>query len=115
MWNPWLELFGGLAVELVYAVIFFVAVTAVFTYAGMRKRAASWSGVVTDIRRRTLIRDDGDEEEMVVSYRTDVGRKGNIKLKPHAYYQLYPDLNIGDRLVRVAGEYMPKVEEQARA
>lgn len=97
--------------EILYTVIVVVAFTAILTFVSMRHRAASWAGVATDIRRHTYMKNEIEEEEIIVSYRTDAGKKGKIKLNPHAYNQLYSDLKVGDRLVKKSGEYMPSIEK----
>lgn len=101
--------------EIVYTVIAVVVVTAIFTYKAMRQRAASWSGEVTKIRKHQWSSDDVDHEEMVISYRTDAGKKGKLKLNPFVYNQLFSDLRVGDRLVKTSGEYMPKIERLTQA
>lgn len=101
--------------EIVYTIIVVVAFTAILTFFSMRNKAASWAGAVTDIRRHTYMKNEIEEEEIIISYRTDAGKKGKIKLNPHAYNQLYSDLNVGDRLVKKSGEYMPSMEKNAGA
>ena len=97
--------------EIVYVVIIVVAVSALLTYVSMRNRAKSWSGVVTDIRRHRFMKNEIEEEEIIISYKLDTGGKGKLKLAVYAYNQLYSDLAIGDKLVKASGEYMPKKAE----
>lgn len=97
--------------EILYAIIAFVALTAIFTFFGMRQRAAAWRGVVTDIREHTYWKNEVQEEEMIISYRTDAGKKGKLKMNTWAYNQNYAGLQVGDRLVKESGQYMPRVEK----
>ncbi len=76
-----------------------------------RKKAAHWQGAVTSIRKQTVNR--GQRQiiktyQYVIKYRTDAGKRGKIRLGAIAFAKLFSDLREGDRLVKVAGEYLPK-------
>ena len=96
-----------------YAIIGFCVVTALLTYIGIRNRAKSWRGVVTDIKRSSYIRNDVLEEEIVVRYRTDAGKSGKMRLNTWAFGKYFPGLKVGDTLVKVAGEGTAKKEPSA--
>ena len=96
--------------NILYSVVLFLALTAVLTYFSARKRAKNWRGVVTDIRRRTYMKNEVAQEEVVIRYRTDGGKSGKLRLDPWNYEKLYQQLAVGDTLVKTPGEYLPKKE-----
>lgn len=97
--------------DIVYIVIVVVAFTAILTWIGMRQRAAAWAGVVTDIREHKYMRNEIEEEEMIISYRTDAGKNGKLKMNKWAYGQNFADLRVGDRLIKESGQYIPRIEK----
>lgn len=97
--------------EILWTVVVVVAVTGILTWVSMRQRAAAWSGVVTNIHKHSYMRNETEEEEMIISYRTDTGKSGKLKMNSYAYKQTYPDLQVGDRLLKESGQYMPRVEK----
>ena len=108
---------GGNTMQIVYAVLFFIALTALLTFFSMRQRKSSWAGTVTNIKQQTVHKGNNDEcdvteEQMVITYKTDQGKKGNLKVNLAAWSKFYPDLAVGDRLVKKSGEYMP-IKEQS--
>lgn len=96
--------------NILYSVIFFCALTALLTYIGIRNKAKSWRGVVTEIRRYSYMRNDVLQEDVVIRYRTDDGKARKLKLTPWAYNKYYPQLVVGDTLVKAAGESMARKE-----
>jgi hypothetical protein len=94
--------------SLVIVILVVVAAAAGLTYVSARRRAKSWSGVVTDIRRQTVQNDDAVENVVVIQYRTDTGTIGNERLPAADFAKTYPTLAVGDRLVKNPGEYLPK-------
>lgn len=95
--------------EIVYTVALVVAISALLTFIGLRNKRASWAGTVTNVRLHRFQRDESDEEEYIIKYRTDQGKKRKIKLSVYAFNKFYGGLKAGDRLVKESGEYMPKV------
>ena len=103
--------------EIVLTVAVVVAFTAILTLYSMKKRAEAWTGVVTKI---DTVRRQRDPEQNIwevftrVFYKRDDGKKGKVKLPEHAVSHQFPDgINVGDRLVKTKGEYMPKREAKA--
>jgi hypothetical protein len=96
--------------NVVYTVAFVIAVTALLTWMSARSRAKGWRGVVTDIQRRTFMKNDVPQEEVVIRYRTDSGKPGKLRLDPWSYAKLFAPLAVGDTLVKVPGETGPKKE-----
>jgi len=101
--------------EILYSVLAFVGLTALLTWISMRQRAAAWSGVVTDIREHSYWKNEVEEEEMIVTYRTDAGKKGKLKMNTWAFGQSFPGLQVGDRLIKESGQYTPRVEKSGSA
>jgi len=98
--------------DIVYVVLVVIAVSVVLTLISKRQRDQSWQGTVTDIRSYTYRRnqeDDHCEEGRAISYKQDTGKRGKIKVEMPAYQKLYSDLQVGDRLIKEKGEYMPKI------
>ncbi len=100
--------------ETFYGILVAVALAVVIMVFQSRKKKESWSGVVVDIKKKIITKeqDEGgftEEEYVSVFYKTDNGKKGKIQLKKYHFDTLFPDLKIGDRLVKDAGEDYPKV------
>lgn len=95
--------------EWAYGVIGFIVVTTIFTLLGMRQRNASWQGTVSKIAPYSY-RDaqERHHEGVKVFYKTDTGKRGKLDLNPHAYNQYFADLQVGDRMSKEKGEYIPK-------
>ena len=97
--------------DYLYGVIGFFVVTGVLTWWSMRKRNEQWESTVTDIEQKSI--DEGDEEMAeyhdyhLISYRRSDGKTGHLKIASDEYKRRYPDLRIGDRLVKRSGEYLP--------
>jgi hypothetical protein len=98
----------NLKMNIVVIILAVVAVTAALTYLSARRRARTWSGVVTDIRRQTVQNDDAVENVVVIQYRTDSGTTGNERLPAASFAKTFPTLAVGDRLIKSPGEYLPK-------
>ncbi len=96
--------------NVVYTVVFVCAVTAVLTWFSARSQAKGWRGVVTDIQRRTSLKNDVQQEEVVIRYRTESGKSGKLRLDPWNYERLFPQLAVGDTLIKAPGEPAPKKE-----
>jgi hypothetical protein len=106
---------GG-TMQIVYTVLAVVAFTALLTFISMKKRKSSWAGTVTNIRQQTVQQgnsEDGEftEEQMVISYKTDQGKKGHLQVNMATWQKFYADLSVGDRFVKKSGEYMPMKEQ----
>ncbi len=76
-----------------------------------RKKAAHWQGAVTSIRRQAV--NQGQRRIIktyvfVVKYKTDSGKRGKIKVGALAFAKLYADLKEGDRLIKEAGQLLPR-------
>jgi hypothetical protein len=72
-----------------------------------RKAGESWTGAVTRIEQ---LADTvpGSSDWVRVRYRRDDGRAGRFDLNGWAYQKMFPNLAVGDRLVKVAGEASPR-------
>ena len=93
----------------VYSVAAFIVVTTIFTLLSMRTKKSSGQGAVTKIAPYSYHDSQENHHEGVkIFYRTDTGKKGKLDINNYAYNQFFAGLQVGDRLVKVAGEYMPK-------
>lgn len=96
--------------DVLYGILGFLVVTALLTLGMLRQKKRAWAGVVTKIQPYTSLDSEGTPHEGVkIIYRTDAGKKGKIDLDPSSLQQCYPGLNVGDRLVKNSGDYMPSV------
>ena len=93
----------------IYAVIGFIALTAIFTLISIRKRNSAWQGTVTKIAPYSY-HDSNDQyhEGVKIYYKTDAGKKGKMDINTLAYNQNFADLEVGSRLLKEKGEYFPK-------
>jgi preprotein translocase subunit YajC len=97
-----------------YAIAVIVVLSFFFNRRTKRQQAATWKGVVTDIRhQRTSITDDAarrDDDWVTILYRTEDGRDDKLKLRMKYYRQFFTGLKCGDRLVKKAGTFLPRIE-----
>ena len=91
-----------------------IGLSLIMSWSSQRKKAKAWRGVVKDIRhQRSNAVSDNDRlpnDWVTILYHTDAGKKGKIKLRHQYFRQSYPDLRIGDRLVKSPGEYLAAKE-----
>ena len=102
-------LLGGIALA--------VAIAAVIMVFQRRKRAQSWEGVVTDIRRVEVSSghdDEPPEPQIQVHYRMSNGRKGTLKFNEYEFGMVLGDVKAGDRLIKEAGADYPRAEAAGR-
>lgn len=97
--------------EIAATIAFVIVITLILTWVSAKQRASAWAGTVTDIRKHNYTRDEIDEEEMLIFYHTDAGKKGKLRYNPTAYAKFFSDLEVGDRLIKDAGEYVPRMEK----
>lgn len=96
--------------EIVYAIVMIVVISAIFTLISKRQKDSSWEGTVTRVREyHHTDSDDNTREGVYIHYRTDTGKKGKLDLNKWAFSQTYAGIKEGDRLVKKSGEYMPQV------
>jgi len=96
-------LFGGIFLAVVLAVV--------IMFFQKKKTKASWQGVVIKIKEEADYYDDEDnfrEGQILIHYRTDAGKKGKIRMSRGHFGKMFPGLKIGDRLVKQAGEALPR-------
>lgn len=99
--------------DYVYAISAFLVVTIILTLVSIRKRNSAWQGSVTRIKSYSVDRNksnDGPtdfEEWVTVYYQTDNGKKGKCDFPKAGFNNIYPDLKVGDRLMKNKGEYHP--------
>ena len=80
-----------------------------------KKRQASWKGAVTKIKEKLY--DPGNYSEnntnfkdyVDIYYRTDSGKKGKLHLYKSQFDSLYPQLKVGDQLIKEAGKEYPEI------
>jgi len=99
--------------DYIYGIAAFVTLTIILTLVSIRKRNASWQGKVTKLKTYSVDRnrsDDGPsdfEDWITVYYQTDSGKKGKYDFPKRGFDDIYPDLKVGDRLLKNKGEYYP--------
>ncbi len=97
--------------EWVYALLGFVTLTVILTLYSIRQRNSNWQGTVVDIREHSYLdSNETHQEEVHIIYKLDGGRKKKMNLSRSAYLQVYPDLKVGDRLIKEKGAYHPRRE-----
>lgn len=95
--------------EWVYGLLGFIALTVLLTLYSMRVRNSSWQGTVVDIREHSYLdSNEMQQDEMQIYYKLDGGGKKKMNLSRSAYFQVYPDLNVGDKLIKEKGVYHPR-------
>jgi len=102
--------------EILLAVVFFVAVTAVLTLYSRRRLAGRWKGKVENVRSFSRL-DHNSSEDLVKRYvetveiifRTEGGRKTKVKMERSAYTKAYPGgLAAGDSVEKHEGDWYPR-------
>jgi len=95
--------------QVALTIIVIVVIILILMLIQKRKVASSWTGTVTAIDKRTIRKSKHKHDhEMVIKYRTDMNKNGKFSIVESAFAQYFPNLQIGDRLVKVSGEYLPK-------
>ncbi|MCW7754269.1 hypothetical protein OOT00_09745 [Desulfobotulus sp. H1] len=90
-----------------------ILIALVLGWRSQKKMAQTWQGRVTRITTISGIPADDEngnytEDQIMVQYLTDEGKKGKFRLEKKYFLQNYPDLQINDRLVKEAGKELPK-------
>ena len=99
-------------------IVLAVAIAAVIMVFQRRKRAQSWEGVVTDIRRVEVTSGHDDEPpdtRIQVHYRMSNGRKGKLSFDEYEFRKVLGDVKAGDRLIKDAGADYPRAESSGGA
>lgn len=98
-----------------YAIGFIVLVSVIMNIRNRRRQAATWSGVVTEVRCRSggAARDEDrrQDEWVTILCQTDAGRAEKVKVRMGIYRQLFPGLEPGERLHKKPGQYLPRREQ----
>jgi len=88
-----------------------VAFSFVLSRQDRKRRQSAWKGVVSGVRhkRPSITRDEDrrDDDWVVVSYRTDEGTDGKLKLTMASVRQFFGTIQVGDRLIKQQGDYLP--------
>lgn len=91
--------------ETVLTIIVVVSFTAVLTFFSLKKKNSAWTGVLADKKKKTHTDDQGftnDTYELI--FKTDEGKK--VKFKVHK--KAYDEYIVGEKYVKVKGDYVPK-------
>lgn len=98
------KLLGALAIIVVFSIL--------MGRKNRKQRDAVWAGVVTQVKhQRPSITNDEDrrgEDWVWVFYRTDEGADGKLKLRMASLRQYLQGVQVGDRLVKRRGDYLPR-------
>ena len=95
-----------------YGILLAIAIGVVIMMFQKKKIKESWSGVVVKLKREADYYDDDDnfrEGDNIIHYKTDTGKKGKIRLRDYDMQRMYPNLKVGDRLLKESGQDYPKV------
>ncbi len=95
-----------------YGIILAIGLIAAITLIQSWRKQRAWRGTVTEIKERPAAGIDGlDTKDTVdIHYRTNDGRRGRLRFFKGKFEKMYPDLKVGDRLVKEVGEVYPKKE-----
>ncbi len=100
--------------RLFYAIGFILICSFLMNWRSKRQRATSWKGTVTGVKhqRASVARDEDrrDDDQVTISYCTDEGRNDRYRTSMRVYRQYFAGLQVGERLVKTAGAFMPKRE-----
>jgi hypothetical protein len=98
--------------RLLYAIIIVVVFSFFASRKSRRQRAATWSGVVREIRhqRAGVLHDEErrDDDWVTVLYQTDEGRDCRLKIRMRVMRQFLNGLQVGDRLTKREGDFLPR-------
>ena len=103
--------------EIVLTILVVVAFSVILTLISMRNRNKSWEGTVTEIKSYTVTSNRGDdmdhrEEGIAIKYQEDSGKRSVLKINMPTFNKFFTALEIGDRLIKKSGEYLPQMEKR---
>ena len=87
------------------------AFVALFLWIRRKQRDSAWRGTVVKISDHTEDSNEGFRYYKRVLYKTDEGKTQTWDVEVSDYKKNYPDLAVGDRLDKIAGEMMPRASK----
>jgi hypothetical protein len=89
--------------ELILTILFFLAVTGIFTYFGIKKKKDSWEGVL--IKKRKHYDDESLKTTYKLIFKTIDGKKKRHQVRSEKIFNQWQE---GDKAIKISGEYFPK-------
>jgi len=103
--------------ETFYGIMAAVALSVVIMFFQKKKKQSKWSGSVIKIVTKEANYNSDSEysstndlsSQIFIHYQKDSGKKGKIHLAKRHYDQIYPELKVGDRLIKREGADFPEI------
>lgn len=89
--------------ELILTIVFFLFVTGIFTYAGIRQKKDSWEGVL--VKKRKSYDDETLKTTYKLIFKTLEGKKKRVQVRSGKIFDQWKE---GDKARKVSGEYFPE-------
>ena len=89
--------------ELILTILFFLAVTGVFTYIGIKKKKDSWEGVL--VKKRKHYDDESLQTSYKLVFKTLEGKKKRFQVRSEKVFNQWQE---GDKAKKISGEYFPQ-------
>ncbi len=101
--------------EIFYGIMAAVALSLVIMAFQRKKKQKAWTGIVRKIKIKAADFNSNPEfsssndwkSQAYIYYRMDTGKKGKIHMTEKQFNQMYPDLKVGDKLIKKAGADFP--------
>jgi hypothetical protein len=97
-------------INTLYGILAAMGLSMVIMFFQSLNRKKSWKGTVTKIEK--LEDTDGDgfsDVHYKIYYRTDTGKKGKVDLPDRLYESMFPNLQVGSKLIKIAGKDFPEL------
>ena len=98
--------------RLLYVLAVAVVFSVITSFLSKRRRSMTWTATVLEVRYQgaaTRLEDRRPDDWVTVLYQPDDGMKNKLRLRWNAAQRFLPDVKVGDRLLKPAGLYMPKL------
>jgi len=97
-------------VNTLYGILAALVLSMIIMFFQGLKRKKSWKGTVTDIQKIEDEDSDGfPHVHYKIYYRTESGNQGKINLRDSYYESHFSNLEIGARLIKIAGRDYPEL------
>ena len=89
--------------ELILTIVFFLAITAFFTFISAKKKKESWEGVL--IKKRKHYDDESLQTTYKLIFKTLEGKKKRYQVRTEKAFNQWQE---GDKAKKVSGEFFPQ-------
>lgn len=101
--------------EIFYGIVAAVALSVVIMFFQKKNKQNSWVGIVKKIKIKEANYNSDPEysstndwtSQTYIHYQMDNGKKGKFYVTTQQFNQMYPDLKVGERLIKKAGAHFP--------